>query len=1073
MSRSTELVRERVGIIVTRGLDSYGYFLVQEEERRFVNIAVDLVLKVTDRIDEGEVVGITELKSDIISGLLAFGFDKTVIGDALGRVFASLYAEIFELRLAEPEELRTYRKYEALITGAIADLESLFKSSTEEYLAGIPGYGVASQTVNLGATRSRLLKKNRSAKRNTVIRSRLPETFTAVFDRNVITRADVVSGASPDINAVTSDSKLDMKLPSIDQSLLTATFAGEGNKVYTAISRLYTFAAEFGGYQGSLVGAVDYQSRYYEYVMAMSYGKRLPQGVISGEFGDFEAIFGQKTTRTRIPGLKFLEPIYTTRSGNQSTGSVVPVAAKYGGGLADRYVPPVRENPAAADFVSLTLESVYVLCLKVGDAVRSLLNRPPDGIGNTALHMEVLAEIFPSSTDARIRGTGLTGAIGSLLRAHRSLYGLLGYEPDLHNFNDKFDTVSGIVADLARTLRDIGFRPGGYVPSLALTVHEPDRDRIAKRLAAIGFNPVEVQEIMSAGSMSDLVDRFAPLTDSQDVISFFRAYDLTKLLYEFGGQAAIDRYTDFLYGVNPDTSLLRLLELLDRGRSLASKVRGGEFSRLIGYVVTLTYAVDPAQLATLDSVLRRNNLDLFQSITQLVERGLPTVIKDRDVVSLLSGMVAQMVTLDNSGYESQKPLWNDLIAKSAGNVGPDVAGLYNRAEGITPTELYAYLGGPSATSPVGKLLDGVRGGRMTSLLRYCNLFGLLYSLSGYRNSGQLVNESADRYTTVLEMIDTLENLSERMYLANILVNESAGGDGAVPVYTDPVIQVQNKEFGGMVDLVRGDAAGAVARAIVESPGTGNSRIPNGIRISNSLTPEEAAVIADTGSSLEVFTRAAANPVESGSYIRIAVSNLLASGIDVGAGMGVVTGGIGTVDESPTLPIADYTTTYQNSQPGTGGSDPLANVPAFNPIASCQRFGGGSSCTELGYDPDRLCSRPFSRALYPEDGYGTAGVGGVANVPVDRPLGSSLAGNVTYTTVPLSHPQLPFTANGLSALSRSDVFKDSEMLCASLKDPYQYGACISLLKCKRFDPPYEGRYSFAFCPSTLHGGRLRR
>ena len=189
---------------------------------------------------------------------------------------------------------------------------------------------------------------------------------------------------------------------------------------------------------------------------------------------------------------------------------------------------------------------------------------------------------------------------------------MLGYEPSLHNIADKFKAMSVLVGSLTDTLRAVGFSPDGYVPSLALTIYEPDRSLIAQRLNRIGFDAVEVQEIMEIESMSDLVSRFAPLTDSQDVISFFRAYYLTKLLYEFGGQAAIDQYTDFLYGVSPDTAILRLLELLDKGRSMASRVRGSEFSRLIGYVVTLTYAVDPTQLTTLDAVLRRNNLDLFE-----------------------------------------------------------------------------------------------------------------------------------------------------------------------------------------------------------------------------------------------------------------------------------------------------------------------------------------------------------------------------------------------------------------------------------------------------------------------------
>jgi hypothetical protein len=1064
----TELVRERVGIIVTRGLDSYGYFPVEEDKKLFYRVAVDLVLSITGRIERGEIDTFAPLRDELASGVFTLGFDKDLTQTLLKLVFDSLYVEVDESGLIDPDTVRVYRKYEELLFEALSDISSLLKGGVSEYLSNIPEYALSGTQVELLPTQSRLLKRNRVVPDESgfTYRSRLRTRFVEVFDQEVTSRADVISGASPDINAITSDSKLDGELPPVDESLLTATFAGEGGKVYADIKRLYKFSMEFGGYQGSLVGSVDYQSRYYEYLMAMSYGKRLPGGLVGGKFGQFEEIYEHKVTETTIPGLKFLESIYATRSGNQSSVKSNPVAVKYGSGLTDRYISPTLSSNKP-DFVSLTLESVYLLCLRVGDSIRSLLNRPPANIGNTSLHLDALGKVFPQSSDVRERGTGFTGAIGSLLSSNRSLYALLGYEPKLHNIGDKLKDMSGLVGSLTGTLRSVGFNPGGYVPSLALTVYEPDRDLITKRLKSIGFNGAEVQEIMSIESMTDLVSRFAPMTDSQDVISFFRAYDLTKLLYEFGGQEAIDQYTDFLYGVNPDTAVLRLLEILNKNRSLASRVRGSEFSRLIGYVVTLTYAVDPNQLTNFDAILKSNNLDLFQSITQLVERGLPTVIKDRDSVSLLSGMVAQMVTSDNSGYESQKPLWNDLIEKSAGNVGEGVSGLYEKTEGITPTELYAALGGPSATSPLGKILDGVRGGQMTSLIRYCNLFGLLYTLSGYRNSGQLVNESADQYTLIMEMLDTLETLSERLRIASIILGELGSTESPPTIYSEPIVQAQNKEFTAFTSLVKGETSGVGSSPIAESPGIGNSRIPNSVRVSNSLTPEEASTISKAGTNLGVFTKSAKNSTDSGSYIRIAVSNLLASGVNVAGSM---------MSEFPTdsiiNPVRDYNVSYQDTSESTGTPDPLSSIPAFNPVASCRKF-GGTGCSDLGYDPDQLCQNNFSKALFPEMGYGTSGATVVTNVPIDRPLGSQLGQRISYNSVPDAHPQIVFSSDGLSKLSRTGVLKSSEMLCASLKDPYQYSACISMLKCKKFDPPYEGKYSFAFCPSTLHGGRLKQ
>jgi hypothetical protein len=314
------------------------------------------------------------------------------------------------------------------------------------------------------------------------------------------------------------------------------------------------------------------------------------------------------------------------------------------------------------------------------------------------------------------------------------------------------------------------------------------------------------------------------------------------------------------------------------------------------------------------------------------------------------------------------------------------------------------------------------------------------------------------------MLDTMETLSERLRVADIILEEYEDSGSTPTTYTDPVVQAQNKEFGALTDLVKGETGGT--RPIAESPGIGNSRIPNGIRIVNSLTPEEAATISRAGTSVGVFTRSAMNPTDSGSYIRIAVSNLLASGVNV---TGSVVPSTTTDTSSAISPITDYTVVYKDSVGGTAPSEPLSNVPSFDPVASCQKF-GGTGCSELGYDPDQLCRNNFSKALFAESGYVTAGA---TNVPVDRPLGSQLGADITYSAVPTTHPQAVFSSDGLSKLSRTSVLKSSEMLCASLKDPYQYGACISMLKCKRFDPPYEGRYSFAFCPSTLHGGRLRR
>lgn len=1057
MDQVTELVRERIGVIVTRGLDSYGYFSVETEKRKFYGFARSLILEITGRIDSAEVVTLVPLKSRIISDLFTTGFRASFAAELFGLIWSDLYREIESSELIPGLTVQSYERYEVLLNELFVEPVNLYKQGITEYLSTLTEYGASDSVVNLGPSKSRLLKQNRIVADTVSFRPRIPRSFKEIYDANVSSRAKTVTSAAEDINSVTSDSKLNTELPEVNESLLCATFSGEGNKIYTDIKSLYAYSIEFGGYEGSITGSVEYQFSYYEYFMAMCYGRTLSNSSVGYEFGKFEQIYSRKTTENKIAGLKFLDNLSYTRSANQSTSAVNPVALKYSEGLKNRYVSAKTRN---LDIVSLVLESVYVACLKVGDSVKSLLNRPPVGIGDTNLHFESLARVFPESYDMSSRSTGLTGSVKSLLTAYNSLYSLLEDQPDISDLSGKLESMSGVLQNLTSTMKTAGFKPGGHVGSLRLTNYEPQSEKVAERLSKLGFNSYEVQEIMSITDFKDLLNKFAPLTDSQDVISFFRAYDLTKLIYEFGGQTAIDQYVDFLYGIDPETSLLRVLNLLDSNRSAASRVRGSGYARLIGYVITLTYAVDPGQLATLNSILERNNLDIFDSITQILQRGIPTVLKKKENIDMLSGVAAQIVVPDNSGYEYQKPVWNKLIEQSAGNAKlEDLSGMYDRTEGITPTELYEILGRPSPTSPMGKILDGVRGGRLTSLIRYCNLFGLLYSISPYKNSGQLSNESADQFVSILNLIDKIDLLAEQMNVAGTVISEVSDNSTEKTTYSEPVVQAQNKEFAAFVDLITKESTGP---GILESPGIGNSRVPNGQKISNSLTPEEAAIISQTGKSLGIFTTTSSNS-DSGSYVRVSVSNLLASGVILNS---TGTSSVAQSDEiRPSQPVSDYSTTY--TLPATTGS---TSKSAFDPIQSCKKF-GGTNCADLKYDTTKLCNTGYCKALYPETGYGPNSPDS-AVLPVDRPVGSTLSSNTVYNKAEAQHPQYGFSSHGLSELSRTSVLKDSEMMCATLKDPIEYGACMSMLKCKRFDPPYEGRYSFAFCPPTLRGGRLK-
>ncbi len=57
-----------------------------------------------------------------------------------------------------------------------------------------------------------------------------------------------------------------------------------------------------------------------------------------------------------------------------------------------------------------------------------------------------------------------------------------------------------------------------------------------------------------------MVNKFAPVSDSVDEISFFKGYELSQLIYEFGGESAIDAYINYLYAPDRD-GLVNLLKI--------------------------------------------------------------------------------------------------------------------------------------------------------------------------------------------------------------------------------------------------------------------------------------------------------------------------------------------------------------------------------------------------------------------------------------------------------------------------------------------------------------------------------
>lgn len=1040
----SSLVEERVSLIVTRAFDKYSKFNTGEEYKNLYSSTVRMTLEINSRIRDKKIPTILPLKTEILKAAYTFNFNIS----SLREIFSLVAEEVFVEAGADYSAL--FKAYVDRVIEGISDLDQFSRTSILEHLLQLEAYAPSdSPSPRARSSKTRLNKQNRQTA--SPVSSRIAKKFNSIYSEKVDLKIGDISNSYKDINSITSDSVVkEDEIEQTDIDLLGSTFAGEGKSIYQELITLYNAVVEFSGFQGSLSDSVEYFSTFSEFILAMAYGKKIESGILDDRFGKFNLIYEQD----ELSGLSFLNSLFKTQSANQD-GNLHERFAK---GVKNRYVRADQEVGMAC----LVLESIYSECLKIGDSIQSLIADPLPGIGNTTYLLSILSGIFPPSLEGRSREKGFTAGVYKLLLSYRKLLGLYGYEPKLPELTDNLVKISSVLLEFSNTVRSAGFRESNsaIVPNLALTYYDPSKIGIRQNLLRAGFTEPEVEEILSVKTFPELVNKFAPITDSQDVISFFRAYELTKLIYEFGGQEGVDAYISFLYGT--DKSVIRLLGYLTKNRSLASTVIASDYPKLVGYLITLTYAVNPAELINLEKVLRNNRLNLLESVSYLLSKGENSVLKSKEDIDMLSAVAAQMVTTSSLDYSTHKPMWNRLIEESAGNAKrEELEGVYNRLSGIIPEELNSILHTPSAFSPVGKLIDGVRGGNFTSLLRYCNIFGLLHSLSPYRNSGQLVNNHVSNYGRMVDFLSSLDKLSERLKLSGALLESYID---ETPV-TD-IVLVQNKKFSAFVKLIDGTLTSAGNEAIMPSPGIGNSRIPNGVRVDNSLTPEEAQVVQTKGAGLGLFSQSNRNS-EFSSFIRFAQSNILSmanlSQSELTALQSTSPQPAGSSASTEIYPKSvDYSDTYS---PSTTSAVSLLNPPRFNSATSCKRF-GGSSCPN---ESASICRTGYNKALEPEEGYGSTPGLGLSGVPIDRPLGAKISSARSYPAISPDHPQASFSKTGLvSRMTSRSVFKNSEILCASLEDPFDYSACMSLLKCKRYGK-LSG--SLSFCPETLIGGRL--
>jgi len=1045
--------------------------------------------------------------------------------------------------------------------------------------------------------------------------------FKTVFDKNIEQYYIGFLENGFDINSISSDSKIqEYSAPTpVNEDLLSTTFGGEGKALFASIKRLKALGDYFGAYEGSIVGGVEYITKYSEYLLACAYGRNEGGAfeIINNQtaFGRFDLLFVSKITTNKIPGLNFLKGFLKLNSFihnqvvsedidiSKQTITYNPIYAQFKHGVQDKYIPKVKKDSYTLapqiDLLLSSLETLYNRYLYLGDLISSILNslddrgrlKGYDGLGSLEPQLKELQRVFPPSPYMNDLptgvGPGLSGSIKFLLEAYSRLSKTFVYSQlpgkSLEFILKVSSAINEQTKNIIDTIKKLSISSFSYLPNISTKSFQSQNAAIINFLRSLGFKDSEINSLLQANNFAELVTSFAPFSDSSDLRSFLKGFELSQLIYEIGGEDGINAYLSFLYSTSDIDGLLNILSIAQKDKSKATYIQISQYPKLVGLLIGLTYAIDPNQLIKFTKILGQNNLTLLESITYLFQSGQDSIIKSRDNIKLLQPILDQVIQGNYSDPFASPDLtypqanrtvpialkqWTELIGDNLGSISSIdyIRGLYDKSIGLTGKELIQILGGASPTTPLGQMLDGFNGGNLTRFIKYANITGLGIKLGYYKNSSQLDNFKLEPMASslgVLPLLEALENTSEVINIINTIFESNLDY-----TYTSDnndtlqsLLNAQNKTYESLSDIttrllssrdeeniveVKTLAGNA---PILESPGVGNSRIPNRIPVTNSITPEQyRALFTQQSQSASVLSTLPQQGIPNliNNFIKFAEGNKLINLINQTDEAGVF------VNQSPKRdiswqPASEYETPPKEiivesleykvpgiylDEEGKAGQItsnvlgvsfipeialeniiPQELLTRFDPVASCQRF-GGDNCQELYENVAERCVTELNKSLSPEEYKSIPGFS-PTTISIDRPLGSfaefkpsnAFVSTSEYNTPPVyasllgqslegfgnkgepivsgifSDP-LVFDSGGGEVSEynntefgviegiRAQLEKSTEFNCAMFDSPFEYQLCMNIIKCKKFSIPFEGKYSLDFCPKTLAGGRLK-
>jgi hypothetical protein len=985
-------------------------FKVNQKRQRLKSLSLNIFNLIIERIINEESVSLTSLKPTILEGIFLLNFDVELSLSVITYVGSEVINFLKSAPSFDKNLVQYLEEYRRLLLESTGDFSFFIATSTVELLQKVPQYAysdsvnvykkfdargyysplfssdylwenIKQRTINpedfviyerkLYKLRPNIKKPNTDFfdkndwQEYSSSRFNKSASFETVYSQLINAYFSEFLNNARDINGAISNSEIKQYQDPlvVNSSILKNTFGGKGEFLYEAIKLIRTSADLFGGYEGSVVGSIEYAVQYMEYFLSSTRGRVAGSTSFNiidnfNLFGNFEALFGVPSTEFKKPGLKFLDFFAKTKSflnGKKvlndleveervASKAINPVLFMYQDGINDSYSPTTfiddyADPPPQIDLLLLSIEALYNQSLNVGDTISAMINsldkkgqlKGFEGLGSIYAHIYELQNAFPPSpyfSAVEAKNVGFTGAIKYLLENYKKFSSLLVYPilpaSDLNFLTQWIDLFKSTFESILGSAKALGLDgTSNFIANMSNKIVKVNSNELVSYLKSIGFRDSEIEQLLNVNSFPELIEKFAPISDSSDLKSFFKGYELTQLIYEFAGQNGIDAYLNFLYSSDDVSNLLNVLSISLKDRNKITTEATTKYPKLIGLLIGLTYAIDSAQLVKFNDILKNNNLNLLESITYLLGQGERTIIKTKEEIELLSPVIDQLIQgnandifatpdLNYSQTNAAAPIalknWTDIISNNLGNVKDKnfLYYLYDKAEGLSVKELNYILGGITSNTTLGAIFDGFQGGRLTDVLKYANISGLGAKLGFYDNSYQNNNfelTSSSSYTLpafnegIVKLIESINFISAALESS---LDFSLSQTALKTDILKPIINSQNKSIESLFGLVQslapesrdsltptlsknlGEITSTIGNSkIVEAPGIGNSRLPDRIGVLNSITPEQQEILFSRVNNL---TRAGVDnalAIDSliNNFIKVSEGNKLLSGLN--------------------------------------------------------------------------------------------------------------------------------------------------------------------------------------------------